>query len=356
MRRARQLWLVISWLALSGWLGCGSTGDVSHPQPDFPLVEAETVEVAYDGEDLAAARALDEEALEDGEPGQVEQGLVGEPARTLRPLREALLGTNNLLRSGLVQLRRVAEEGEFLGGDGDVGRWRLDGARNRFTLTIEREVSGGRRVRYTLRAAPLGEESLGGVVLEGWFEHQGVDPETGRQLGFGLLRYDYSVLASGPRGERGRGAVGVVSTARGRAHNVFVLDFVPRGAVDRTPMNGRFSFAEVYGQGGGFRFVARGELVADDPGPEVMRQAVRWSATGEARSHLAVTLSGREVRPVIEECWGADRRQTWVRSNPELPEFQADGREGACAFFDRPELPDGSPVLDGEEPGVPGVP
>lgn len=370
-RRAHAVvWVVLSLLASAVALlglttACGVQGDVSHPQPDFPLIEPETIEIHYDDQDLSDSRQFDEMVEEDEqgltfeEAGTLEQGLVGEDARTLGPMREALLAGNNMLKSAIVLMRRTAAEGTFESlGDGR-GRWVAETLHSVIVLTVERQegASEGQRYGYVVTVRPRSAPEVATqTLLAGIFDFVGRDEATGRQLGGGRLRYNYDAVprTASVRREQGRGEVAFRVTSEGKAMAFFFRGFVRRGQDE--PTHGRYSFVRGRDGRGLFRFFIEGDFAEELEGRERLRQAAVWDPTGAARSHTVVISAQLPQPPVIEECWGPDRKQVWLSSTPELMDFPSDGDEADCAFSAAPMLPEDTLPAEDEEPDVPSLP
>jgi len=344
--------------------GCGAQDDISHPQPDFPLIEPETVELHYDDQDLDDSRMFD--ALVEGEQALTfddlevrAAGLVGEDARTLKPMRDALLAGNNMLKSGVILLRRTAELGTYEAIGEDRGRWQVDGVNSIIVLTAERQPGAvaGERIAYLVTVRPRSTpDATPAVLIAGFFDFEGRDEGTGRQVGAGVLRYNYDAVprTANVRREQGRGEVAFRVGPKGKGLSFFFKGFTPRGA--DSPLSGRYTFVRGPEGGGLFRFFVEGDLIEDLQGRERLRQSTAWDPSGAARSHIVVLSALLENRPVIEECWDRARKQVWTRSMPELADFPNDGDEQQCPFVESPQLPDDTPPGEDEVPVAPELP
>ncbi len=329
--------------------GCPIEDGSSDPLPDWPsdiLIEPSTVSMSYDQEDVAA--------LESGLRTQ-EQALVGDPATLLKPLRDGLLLGNTLLQPGLRLLHGIARNNEPTRVSQDHYRWELTDKGAFITLEIRRDDANDNQWNYRLLIQPVeNPDAAEQPVMTGFFR-PGPRTEGGRQTGAGLLRYHYNAFAALPDSDviaRGQGAVGFRVERDGtRKLQVLFEDF--RARPSNEPFNARYRYELAPEKHGRFAFTLVADLIRQASGPELLVGAVAWNSDSSARGRAF--LRGNYPQDiVVDECWGTDKRQTWIQWDPgQIAE--SDGNESDCApgLPEEIELPSTRPVNPGEDPTIP---
>jgi hypothetical protein len=352
-----RTFLLMTALALAG---CGGGPEASHPLPDWPqdvppledlLLEPETVEQTYD-------EGAEDETMGESGLRVAEQGLVNDPAVLLPYLRQGLLISNIMARTGLGLLGSVARSGPPVSADSNKLVWEVRDKGALYTLRIERDVGVAGRWNYQLLVGSeaAGDADVPRLLLGGWF-HPG-QRDGGRQTGSGLIRYDYDAFASLPdAGEsvRGVGAFGFRTDRAGGLRMRVILDgFKPKDSDQRLDAQYIYRLAPDNG-GGEFRFLLKADIIQAIEGDEVLGETVVWGPNRAAKAKALIVNPNIETELRIDECWNLRGRQVWVQYDPaELAE--SDGDEGDCAGpLAELELPD--PDIGPLEPGtLPEVP
>ncbi len=330
----------------SGWIGLigllvstaatGCFGQASDPVPDWPqdegppldevLVDPETVEAVYDGSEVPSDEelGLGQSAL------TISQGLVGEDAHLVGPLRDGLRLANQMMRPGLLILHDIARNHPASEVSKDRVVWEVRRFQALHTLIIERDVQDAGQWNYALLVKPaLVSEARARLLLSGFFKPRAkVD---GRQTGSGLLRYEYDTFRALPGygvQARGVGAVGFKVTPEGREFNIVLERF--QGRADASPISARYHYV-LRGDGSGrFGFVLKTDIFPQSEGRETLTEAAAWnpSRAGKARAHL--TVLGLPDGLSIDECWDGQGKQLWVQWDPAIEGEESDGDEGDC--------------------------
>ena len=361
----------------AAWAGsCGGGQDVSNPQPDWPqdsVLEADSVTVYYDDEDLEAARqddddledsaSLDESEDEgdkaggtlDEEFAEVTGALVGDPARLLGPSRLLSQDANGLFRPVLVLIekmvsraRRIETEVDPETGEPIRGVWRASGEEHSLELELSRSSSASNRWNYSFVI-----ERNSGVFpfLEGFFAFEGRSLD-GRQLGLGQIRINYDALgvASGSL-KRGLGAFSFRLGPERRSVSVVLNGYRLRPSGNA--INAFVQWTRNDDGSGLMRFNSRLDYVPAQPGREHVRQSIAWDEQGRGRAIASIQSENGIAQFVVEECWDAARLQVWSRSTPESPEFATDGDEMDCPTPEALGLLSENPVDPDALPEIP---
>ncbi len=359
-RQMKTIWIGMLGAATTlGLCACGGGPEASHPLPDWPedvpaleelILEPETVEQTYD--EGAEDQVQDESGLR-----VAEQGLVGEPAVLLPHLRQGLIISNVMARTGLRLLGSVARSGPPVSADRNKLVWEVEDRGALYRLIIERDLSVAGRWNYQLlvRPAEARDDVVPRLLLGGWFRPQ--PRENGRQMGSGLIRYDYDAFATLPQaGEpvRGVGAFGFRTNRLGGLRMQVILDgFKPKDSDQR--LDARYVYRLAPDGSGEFRFLLKSDIIPAIEGDEILGETVVWSPGRAAKARALVVNPNFETQLRIDECWGGRGRQVWVQYDP-AGLGESDGDEGQCdgpladLVLDDPDL---TPVEPGSLPEVP---
>ncbi len=310
----------------AAWCLCACGPSTSEPLPDWPalediLLEPETVAQYYDEDDLYE---------ESGGSLRIrEQGLVGDEPVLLGHLRQGLMISNEMTRSGLLVMREIALSEPPMSYDDDRAVWETDRDGTTLTLILERHPDDDLRWNYDLLVRP--EEGTPRLLVAGWFRPEGRDD--GRQTGSGLIRYDYDAFSSLPGNNapvRGVSSFAFRTTARGDLRLHIVMDgFSSR--IAPTPLKARYAYTLRPNGSGEFRYLLEADIFRNVEGDETVGETVIWLPNRAAKGKALVSnpdqVAGPELR--IDECWSPQAGQVWVEFEPDRL-GESDGNEDDC--------------------------